>query len=104
MALIALPADKHVDHAREGCRNCASLADQRVRTGARLIVTSLFDDDAIVLDFFETFCLGSISEALRFLDDAGGLGAFFRGLGFAAGDVFVVDCGFVEGAKSSRLI
>ena len=25
-------------------------------------------------------------------------------LGFAAGDVFVVDCGFVEGAKSSRLI
>jgi hypothetical protein len=104
MALIDLPADKHVDHFREGCKRRVTLADQRVRTGARLIVISLFDDDGVVLDFFEIFCAGSTSEALRFLDDAGGFGAFFCDLSFVAGDVFLVGCGFSEVAKSSRLV
>lgn len=91
--LIAAPILRHVDQSRFGCVACATQADQRCRTGARLIVIAWWSFEVAVSDWFWA-AMKSLEDPC-FCVDLGG--------GFARGALATGEEAFVGGSLRLRV-
>jgi hypothetical protein len=97
MALIAVPALRHVDHGSVVWTNCVTQADQSFKTGARFTVIPV---DATAFDFVPGASL-CVDVDLRFLDGGvlwSGCAVFESGERFGE-RCFTVEC-FMEAGSS----